>query len=192
MRQQLQLLNTKLETQTIVNDQLIRQSMLSKMSFLRRYTWITYIILPFVFLDFVYLRHLFDLSWTFFIGTIVFLSVCVFTTAYINRYRNQDFSGGNLVDVLRQMLRQRTLRKHYFVVSNLFLVLWFVWLFYEINDGIQRHVPVYHEMSASLLIGSFIVGFIIGTFISIRTYLKMQRINSEIIHQIDDLTQESK
>ncbi len=191
MRQQFQLLNTKLDNQTIVSDQLIRQSMLSKMSFLRRYTWITYLILPIVLLDFIYLRSLFDFSWAFIIGTMVILSLCVFANSYINRYRNQDFSSGNLLDVSRQMVRQRTLRKRFFIVGNLLLVLWFAWLFYEVHDGMQRGVPAYRELSATLLIGSFSVGFIIGTFIGIRNYLKMQRINSEIIRQIDDLIHEN-
>ena len=38
MRQQLDILKNKLDNQALINDKLIRQSMLNKMSFMKKYT----------------------------------------------------------------------------------------------------------------------------------------------------------
>ena len=39
MRQQLGILKEKIDGQKLINDKLIRQSMLNKMSFMKKYTW---------------------------------------------------------------------------------------------------------------------------------------------------------
>lgn len=45
MRQQLGILKEKIDGQKLINDKLIRQSMLNKMSFMKRYTWISFALL---------------------------------------------------------------------------------------------------------------------------------------------------
>ena len=54
MRGQMQLLKQKLETQEIVNDQLIRNAMSGKMSWIRKYIWFELLVLfPVCTLNFV-------------------------------------------------------------------------------------------------------------------------------------------
>ena len=65
MRGQMQLLKQKLETQEIVNDQLIRNAMSGKMSWIRKYIWFELLVLfPVCTLNFVELKMMSEvLSW---------------------------------------------------------------------------------------------------------------------------------
>ena len=59
MRQQLEILKSKLDNQTLVNDKLIRQSMLNKMSFMKKYTWVSFLVLLFIYYGYNEVRILY-------------------------------------------------------------------------------------------------------------------------------------
>ena len=78
MRQQLDILKNKLDNQTLVNDKLIRQSMLNKMSFMKKYTWVSFLVLLFIYYGYNEVRILFNLSWWFYGFTVLVMTYPVF------------------------------------------------------------------------------------------------------------------
>ncbi|MBF1418628.1 MAG: hypothetical protein HXN39_01610, partial [Prevotella histicola] len=62
MRQQLGILKEKIDGQKLINDKLIRQSMLNKMSFMKKYTWVSFFALLFIYYVYNDIRITFNLS----------------------------------------------------------------------------------------------------------------------------------
>lgn len=63
MRQQMQLLRKKLDRQEIINDKMMRLSVKSKMSWIRRFVYLEFLLLPFAALVWYGIKVFFDLSW---------------------------------------------------------------------------------------------------------------------------------
>ena len=83
MRQQLGILKSKLDNQTLINDKLIRQSMLNKMSFMKKYTWVSFLALLFIYYVYNDIRITFNLSWWFYGATVIFYDFhCLFRCLY--------------------------------------------------------------------------------------------------------------
>lgn len=91
MRQQLGILKEKIDGQKLINDKLIRQSMLNKMSFMKKYTWVSFFLLAYIYVAFFSLREQFNMSWLLYIATVIIMTVNVLFDAYINRFSKDQF-----------------------------------------------------------------------------------------------------
>lgn len=192
MRQQLGILKNKLENQTLINDKLIRQSMLHKMSFIKKYTWVSFLGLLFIYYIYYEAREIFNLSWWFYGFTVIFMTLSVCFDAYINRVNKKDFLNGDLIAASLQMQQMKKLRKKSLLCGISILTIWFPWLCVELYNGLGLANGTKNE---SLFYGMMVgggVGLIIGAVIGISIYFRMQRINSDIIQQIDELTNETE
>ena len=192
MRQQLGILKNKLENQTLINDKLIRQSMLDKMSSMKKYTWVSFLVLLFIYYAYYEAREIFNLSWWFYGFTVIFMTFSVCFDAYINRVNKKDFLNGDLIAASLQMQRMKKLRKKSLLCGISILTIWFPWLCVELYNGLGLANGTKNE---SLFYGMMVgggVGLIIGAVIGISIYFRMQRINSDIIQQIDELTNETE
>ena len=116
MRQQLDILKNKLDNQTLVNDKLIRQSMLNKMSFMKKYTWVSFLVLLFIYYVYNDIRITFNLSWWFYGATVIFMTFTVCFDAYINHVNKKEFLNGDLIAASLQMQRMKKLRKKVLLV----------------------------------------------------------------------------
>ena len=188
MRQQLDILKNKLDNQTLVNDKLIRQSMLNKMSFMKKYTWVSFLMLPYTYYFYYKVRDMFYISWWFYGFTLILLTFGVCFDAYINHVNKKDFLNGDLIAVSLQMQRIKKIRKKSLLYGLPLMPIWVSWLFIELYNGSSAanggaNTSLFHGM----IVGSG-VGVIVGVAIGIWIYLRMQRINSDIISQIDELT----
>ena len=68
-----------------------------------------------------------------------------------------------------------------------FLMVWMPWFFYEMYQGIVVTGPDHNLFFFQIMaVGSNIDG-IVGLIVGLSIYFKMQRINKEIIAQIDEL-----
>ena len=192
MRQQLGILKNKLENQTLINDKLIRQSMLHKMSFIKKYTWVSFLGLLFIYYIYYEAREIFNLSWWFYGFTVIFMTLSVCFDAYINRVNKKDFLNGDLIAASLQMQRMKKLRKKSLLCGISILTIWVPWLCLEVYNGLGVANGGENEsLFYSMMIGGG-VGLIIGAVIGISIYFRMQRINSNIIQQIDELTKETE
>ena len=192
MRQQLGILKNKLDNQTLINDKLIRQSMLNKMSFMKKYTWVSFLVLLFIYYAYYEAREIFNLSWSFYGFTVIFMTLSVCFDAYINHVNKKDFLNGDLIAASLQMQRMKKLRKKSLLYGSFFMTIWVSWLFIELYNGSSA---TNGGANTSLFYGAMVgggIGLVIGVAIGISIYLRMQRINSDIIQQIDELTKETE
>ena len=191
MRSALASLKNKLDKQEIVNDRLLRQSMKSKMSWIKRYLWISLCFIPIVAVCFLPMTIMLKLSWWLYGFTILFVAGCVIADWYVNHMDSREFLTGNLTETAYKLRRMKTLRMRNEIVSCSVLVLWIVWMAWEIYtkgqaapaDSLER------GMSVGGLIGGGI-GLVIGGVIGLSIFFKMQRTNDEIIQQIEEITGE--
>lgn len=192
MRQQLDILKNKLDNQTLVNDKLIRQSMLNKMSFMKKYTWVSFLVLLFIYYGYNEVRILFNMSWWFYGFTVLVMTFSVCFDAYINHVNKKEFLNGDLIAASLQMQRMKKLRKKSLLYGLPLMPIWVSWLFIELYNGSSA---ANGGANTSLFYGAMVgsgVGVIVGVAIGIWLYLRMQRINSDIIQQIDELKKETE
>jgi ammonia channel protein AmtB len=183
MRQQLNLLKDKLKSQQIVNDRMIRESMLSKMSFMKRYNIFSFTCLAVVIFLFLPIREKFDLSWLFYGFTVLFVTVCVVADFYINRYSNEEFLGGDLMVAADHMSRQRTMRKRLLMINTPVAMIWLGWFIYNVYQSKAADPEEIQGLVTGMLIGATV-----GAAIGLSFFRRMQRINADIAHQIQELT----
>ena len=91
MRSALASLKNKLDKQEIVNDRLLRQSMNSKMSWIKRYLWISLCFIPIVAVCFLPMTITLKLSWWLYGFTILVVAGCVIADWYINNMDSREF-----------------------------------------------------------------------------------------------------
>lgn len=192
MRQQLDILKNKLDNQALINDKLIRQSMLNKMSFMKKYTWVSFLVLLFIYYGYNEVRIMFNMSWWFYGFTVLVMTFSVCFDAYINHVNKKEFLNGDLIATSLQMQRMKKLRKRSLLYGIFFMTIWVPWFVIELYNGSgAANGGENTSMFYGILVGGGI-GLIIGVAIGIWLYLRMQRINSDIISQIDELTKDTK
>ena len=192
MRQQLGILKEKIDGQKLINDKLIRQSMLNKMSFMKKYTWVSFLALLFIYYVYNDIRITFNLSWWFYGATVIFMTFTVCFDAYINRFNKEAFLNGDLIATSLQMQRMKKLRKRSLLYGIFFMTIWVSWFVIELYNGSgAANGGENTSMFYGMLVGGG-VGLIAGVAIGIWLYLRMQRINSDIIQQIDELKKETE
>jgi len=190
MRQQLGILKEKIDGQKLISDKLIRQSMLNKMSFMKKYTWVSFFALLFIYYVYNDIRITFNLSWWFYGATVIFMTFSVCFDAYINRFNKESFLNGDLIATSLQMQRMKKLRKRSLLYGIFFMTIWVSWFVIELYNGSgAANGGENTSMFYGMLVGGG-VGLIAGVAIGIWLYLRMQRINSDIISQIEELTKE--
>jgi len=188
MRQQMAALKMKLEKQEIVNDRIIRQSMKRNVSSInRRYYAIMALglfMIPYGYWVFVKLS---GFSIAFWIGTSLFMLLCVVAT-YINGkdLRDDNIMQNDLLEARRKVARAKKLDSQWLLIGIPLAVLWLMWFLLE---GTSNSNP---EGLGSLpnnpLVWGGIVGAAIGAIIGFKIHLKTQRQYQEIIDQIENLT----
>ena len=187
MRQQFDILKGKLSDQQIVTNTMIRKAMLNKMSFMKKYTWMSYFALAFIYLSFYFLRAVLDLSWWLYGFTCFFMTVNILCDYYINRYTSDEFLNDNLLETREHMVKQHKLRRLVMLSGMVFLMVWMPWFFYEMYQGIVVTDPDHNLFFFQIMAGGSNIGGIVGLIVGLSIYFKMQRINKEIIAQIDEL-----
>ena len=184
MREQLASLKKQLDTQEIINDRLIKDAMLGKLSSINRSAiWmcaVCLIMIPLGYLNFQRLGH----STAFCIATSALFFVC-FVAMLLSHYRlrKSDIRNGNLITTYTEVARMRKIYKNWHYWSIPILVVWFAWFVYELYQNIA------HENIEMMLIisGSGIFGAIIGGIIGLRIHKRTLRAADDLLRQIEEL-----
>ena len=191
LRSELNTFKERLDKQQIVNDQLMRQSMKSKMSWIRKMLWIEVAVIPFCAITMGGLVYQMGLSWWWWFYTLVMLSVDVGLDFWTNRIRKDDFASGNMVETARHLAEMKRSRIKVLVFGIVMLLVWLLWLgfmLYQIASD-----PASSDMEQgrawAFLVGT-IIGVLIGLPIGLYIFFRMQRTNTEILRQIDELVME--
>ena len=196
MREQMQVLRNKLETQEIVNDKLVKNSIKSKMSWMKKLIYFEFLMIPFIALMGYGLKEVFNLSWfcyAFIVVHCVIDAVCDYRIN-VASLDLEKVEKHNLSDTLQKLIAMKQMRaKAFFIMMSLSIPL-FMWVSIEmwqyistitLKDDLHTHI-VYAGAYGGFVGG--IIGFFVGIYISIRIYRKMQTTNDELIAQIEEFT----
>ena len=188
LRAELNVFKERLDKQQIVNDQLMRQSMKSKMSWIRKVLWMECAAIPFCAVAMGGLVYQMGLSWWWWLFTVVMLIVDVALDFRINRLRKDDFASGNLVETARHLAEMKRSRIKALVLGLAMMLVWLVWLgimFYQVTA--DPTVSSLEQGRAWAFIVGMVVGLLIGLPVGLYIFFRMQRTNTEILRQIDEL-----
>lgn len=192
MRQQMKVLHEKLEKQEIINDKMIRRSVKSKMSWIKKFVYFEFILLPFIALIWYGIKVFFDLSW---LNYIIMMVMCTFDAVWDYRINVasldlEKVEQHNLKDTMQKLVTMKKMRAKSFIIMMLLVILWFIWTGFEMWQHVST-IPYKEDFITGAAYGGCIggiIGAIVGIFAAFRIYRKMQNTNDELIAQIDDFT----
>ena len=198
MREQMQVLRNKLDTQEIVNEKLVKNSVKSKMSWIKKFVYFELLLVPFTALLMYGLKEVFNLSWFCYAFIVV---LCVIDAVWDYRINVaaldlEKVEKHNLSDTLQKLIAMKQMRAKAFFIIMLLSIPLFMWTSIEMWQNISTSTITFiDDMPTNIvyigacagLVGG-IIGFFVGIYISIRIYRKMQTTNDELIAQIEDFT----
>lgn len=190
MREQMQVLRNKLDTQEIVNEKLVKNSVKSKMSWIKKFVYFELLLVPFTALMAYVLKEMFNLSW-FTYAFIVVLSAIDAVCDYRINVASLDLEKvekHNLSDTLQKLVAMKKMRAKAFFIMMLLSIPLFIWASIEMWKNISISTST-NTFNTNILYGGLvggIIGFFVGIYISIRIYRKMQATNDEIIAQLEE------
>lgn len=179
LKAQFEILNNKLNQQQIVNERIIRASVNSKVRSINRDGRAMVAIAVAGCVAIVADHYLVNWSWPFTIVTILFMLVAIYYNIKMRRGINSEGAlSSDLIDMRLRALRLRRMQNRWLWFSIPFIVVWLGWLVMETMKVNTNPMP--------LLIGCG-VGFVIGSIVGVRQYLRTQRQAADIIADIDNL-----
>ena len=185
MRQQLATLKNKLNQQEIVNDRLMRRSMRNEVNTISRGYNIIMILgifmVPYFYLVFIKLS---GFSMAFWIGSSIFMLICVGATFYNSRKISApDMMSNSLLEARQKVASAKKFDADWQKFGIPAVILWFGWFMYEC-----------YQIQGGDIINPFFwggcVGGIIGAIAGYKYHFKTQRQYQDIIDQIEDLMAE--
>ncbi len=185
LRRQINELKNKVDQQGRLNEDLVKKAIQSKMrgvhSIIAKLALLALLSIPF----YIMLKYQVGLSWPLTIFTIVFMLASVTSDYLINRI-DVSHMGDDLVETANKLVKMKRNRVIAQRIGIGVAVLWLAWFCYEyfmLNS-------VYGSEAAWGSLAGIFVGAVLGGFIGIRIFNKMQRTNDEMIEQINDFTRE--
>lgn len=192
MRQQLNILQEKLDQQDIVNEKLLKSSMKSKMSWIVKYIIGEVIAIPILAIMLSGIYVMFNLP---FYSYIYILLICVADIYMdykinISSMKPADYEKNNLMQTVKKLIKMKKMRSYQTLFGFLLTCIWLFWLGYDMCHltGVPN-TELYNGLVHGCTIGMGIGG-VIGLVIAYFIYKKMQSTNDEIIkiiEAIDDL-----
>lgn len=192
MREQMQVLREKLEKQEIVNDKLVRRAVKSKMSWIKKFVYIEFLLLPIIALVWFGIKEMFDLSW---FNYAVLMVMCTIDAAWDYRINVasldlEKVEDHNLTDTMHKLVTMKQMRAKSFFIMMPLCALWFVWTGVEMWQNVDSLGDADSILRAAGYggFGGLIIGIPIGLFAAFRIYRKMQNTNDELISQIEEFS----
>lgn len=188
MREQMQVLRNKLDTQEIVNEKLVKNSVKSKMSWIKKLVYFEFLLVPFTALMAYVLKEMFNLSWFTYAFIVVLCAIDAVCDYRINvaSLDLEKVEKHNLSDTLQKLVAMKKMRAKSFFIMMLLSIPLFMWASIEMWQNISTSTNTFNT---NILYGGLvggIIGFFVGIYISIRIYRKMQATNDEIIAQLEE------
>ena len=179
MRSQFDILKNKLNNQDIINDQLLRNAMSEKMSWIMKYVWFELLVLlPLCALSFYGMRLLIPgLPLAPMVCILLLVAISIALDFYFNRTSENDWNTENLVTTGRKLIIMKRLRWTQVAVSMPIAILLFFW-----------YASGFEGEEAEVINIGMIVGGVIGAIVGLVILVKMNRTNDALINQIRELT----
>lgn len=191
LREQMNSFKNRLDKQQIINERLVRNSMGSKMSWIKNFVWIEIIIVPIILFIMAGFHASAGLSWWLFGFLAAGLIIDATGDFIINRIPKSQLLSDDLVATSQRLIKMKKQRTKWFIAGMIFMIIWLVWFILEIvlRLDCKDQLPNYNIVVAIMVI-SIVVGALIGGFVAWLIFRKMQKTNNQIIEQINQVTQE--
>ncbi len=191
MREQMAAFKSRLDKQQIINEQLVRTSMGSKLSWIKKFVWGEIIVVPILLIIMALFHAGNGLSWWLY-GFLALGLIADATGDYIiNRIPKSQLLSGDLVETSKRLVQMKKQRTSWFVAGVIFLVIWLVWFCIEVAMRLDCGCTLpHHGTVVAIMIGAIVVGALIGGVIAWLILRKMQRTNNQLIEQIEQITKE--
>jgi hypothetical protein len=181
MREQLNLLNEKLDKQRIFNNKVLIDSAnksISKLNGSGKF-YIFCGVFALLYCPFVFSNLGFSPEFVW--GTVAMLAVCLGYTIYLHYgLRSIDMTHQNIVELSQKVLRLRKGYANWLYVGFSMIAVWFYFLYQEV-------VVIIDNPQGFLVAG--VVGGLIGGIIGLTRHFKVVRDADELLEQIRDLQQ---
>jgi hypothetical protein len=191
LREQMNSFKNRLDKQQIINERLVRNSMGSKMSWIKNFVWIEIIIVPIILFIMAGFHASAGLSWWLFGFLAVGLIIDATGDFIINRIPKSQLLSDDLVATSQRLVKMKKQRTKSFIAGMIFMIIWLVWFIFEIvlRLDCKNQLPNHNTVVAIMVI-SILVGALIGGIVAWLIFRKMQKTNNQIIEQINQVTQE--
>lgn len=189
LREQMSIFKDKLNKQQIINDQLVRNTMKSKLSWIKNFVWGEIIIIPILLLGMAVFHAGTGLSWWLY----GFLAIGLIADAtgdfIINRIPKGQLLSGDLVETSKQLVKMKKQRTSWFIIGLIFVTIWLVWFIIELVLKTDPGCALPdHNLVIAIMAIAVAVGGVIGGIVSWFIFRKMQRTNNDIIDQLKQIT----
>lgn len=179
MKEQIAILNRKLDEKVIVNEKLLRKVVRNKVAGMNRYVGImnslALLLIPF----YIWACPYVGISWWFCGVACLFLSIAIAYGHFTHkRLRTNDLMSEDLLVVARKLMEIKNRYSTWRKFSIPFIIVFLCWLFIELQLAGRGH-----------FIG-FGVGIVSSSWVTYKQYRKMQRRLDEIQQEIDELMKE--
>lgn len=189
LREQMSIFKDKLNKQQIINDQLVRNTMKSKLSWIKNFVWGEIIIIPILLLGMAVFHAGTGLSWWLY----GFLAIGLIADAtgdfIINRIPKGQLLSGDLVETSKQLVKMKKQRTSWFIIGLIFVTIWLAWFIVELVLKTDPGCALPdHNLVIAIMAIAVAVGGVIGGIVSWFIFRKMQRTNNDIIDQLKQIT----
>ena len=191
MREQMIAFKERLNKQQIINEQLVRNSMGSKLSWIKNFVWTEIILVPILLLIMASFHYSQGLSWWLFAFLAIGLIADVVGDYIINRIPKSQLLSGDMIETSKRLIKMKKQRATWFTIGMIFVTIWLVWFIIELvfKLNIPCDSPSHSAIVTIMTLGLAISG-LIGGFIAWLIFRKMQRTNNQLIEQINQIIQE--
>lgn len=189
----MEVLKRKLDTQEIINESLIKESMTKKMSWIRKYVFFQMWLIPVVAVMWFGIVYVMHISWWSYIFLVAMCCIDVWYDYVINvkAITDEDYNRSNLIEMVQKLTAMKQKRARQMYITIPLLILFFLWIGFEAYTALDT--DALSSFQAGFIRGGLFggaIGAVFGILFAIRIFLKMQKTNDEVISQINELQKE--
>lgn len=191
LRLQMNALRSRLDSQELISDSLLRDVVRRSTDFSRRYFKLEkFLMLPIGVLSLWIMYISMGVPLWFVIITCLLLAGEVIWDWYITRIACVDYGRAPLIEIQSRLIRQKSLRTRRMLVGMILLAVWLPLFVIVIIPGMVPDSGTPTD-TASFRMGVYVgaaVGGIIGLYIGLSSYFRMQRENAGAISRLREFT----
>lgn len=180
MREQIALLKSKLDKESIVNEKLLREMMKSKARNINRNAWVSVIASLFVIVMALFCFPNWGLSWWFVGATVLLMLVCDFFTWKYHKDISAKTMNDDLLTVAKTMKKLKQNYLNWIKYAVIMVVIWLGWYIVELVADSGSWSTIIPTVVAVL------VGGIVGGIVGFRMHKNVIDTADEIIRQIEN------
>lgn len=183
LKQQFALLTQRLESQPINNDKLLKTVIGNRMKWIAKYVYLKIVLFfPLAALLYYFFYQRGMISLTFLVLTLLLCVLELYFDTVINHIRGKGWLEKDLLTSRQLLVKMKQRRTQLILAEIPISIVWVLVFFFEIISY-QPDNPAY-AVAMGIGIG---IGALAGAVIAYLVFKKMQRINDELLREIDQL-----